>query len=619
MGGRTVSWQTEIRRVAESAGVERACELVVFSGAGISQEHPTHAPSGWGLMTAALANFFLPGTLDEMGDTYDAIRRVTGQPEAVFYGRPRLEAVLDVVNEVYGPEGLAHLTPYFAGRQSNRVHAMLAAHLSQGGPQITANFDRFIEHLALPESPQINHFHGQIESPSDTLPFGARLGAIEHGFEAAERSRFLEPLVDDRTRCVAFIGYSFSDYFDATPAIVSAIQSGALDGKTLVWFKYDRERSEPVIVPPDPDDLRGVIGTALARGIVVVTVVGRSGDALFELLAAVGCELDEGWTTEVVCDGSEVARLPPYPLEDGQEKTATLLLLSRFGMLGRIPSKRLDLTADDIPPAMRTEYYWKKGHYEEARTSALAALQPERPFDQIRMLLLHARFDWIEGRLGSAGRQVLAAIRELDRESDAPASLRIEALERYGRIAVHMRRTPDARLALLPGLRRRLPDYERRAELLLASRDAELTAMSHLQDALRSFQVEVLGRRSRIVDSETATRRADLMERFNQTESIDSYVGYLRGNANLGIWELPATDGNWQEQMSKLYDAVGNEADNSRLILFEPPGSSLQPLKPWRAARALDVSTYHRLRMLARHWMKRLPRMARQLIKKGRL
>ena len=60
--------------------------------------------------------------------------------------------------------------------------------------------------------------------------------------------------------------------------------------------------------------------------------------------------------------------------------------------------------------------------------------------------------------------------------------------------------------------------------------------------------------------------------------------------------------------MNDLYDAVGNVADKHRLTLFEPPALPAPWPNPLGAAFALDASGYHRLRMMARHWLTRSSR-----------
>jgi hypothetical protein len=604
-----VNWRVDITKAARAAGLTRPDQLLVVSGAGVSQEHPTHAPSGVELMRSAMDGFFLPGTLREMGDAYAAIRVASGLPQRTFWGRPRLEAVLDVVNDVYGSQALGYLTRYFTDRPSNRVHAMLAAHLDQGGRQLTANFDLFIEHAATTDNPDIHHFHGSVESRSDALPFGARLAAIERGFDAAGRARVLAPLIDPATRCVAFVGYSFSDYFDATPAIVEAIADGLLDGKTLIWFDFDPGLPEPLTTVPDLTNAPEVISAAAARGVAVIVIKGWSGDALFELLRASGCRLDSAWTTPDLCDSTDVSAPRRYPAGRMHRKAATVQLLGRFGMLGRLPSPQLELEVADIPVKSLADYWWKKGRYEQARDAALAAIPARDPHRRLRRLLAHARYDWIEGRLAKAGRRTLAAINALDAEHDDLTALRIESLERYGRVAVHARRSPDARVFVLPGLLQRLPDYERRVKDLLRLPEVSGTPAAHLEDALRNYQTEVRGRRP-ASDSATATHRAALVERFRQSEAIDAYVDYIRGNANRGVWELPRDRTQWREAMVGLYTAVGNEADIRRLILFEPRGfgAGKGQASPFDAARRLDASHYHRARMIARHLMMRVVR-----------
>jgi len=605
-----VSGHAGIADVATSIGLAAAEQLVIVSGAGISSEHPTHAPRGEELMRQAMAGYFLPSTLDEVRAAYDGIRRVTGESEKRFEGRPRLEAVLDIASRTHGPAALAHLTTNFTGRPSNRVHRMLAAHLAAGGRQVTANFDRFIEHVAPSGTTGPHHFHGEVEAPLDVLPFGARLGAIEHGFDERDRELMLEALVDPRTVAIAWVGYSFSDYFDATPAVVGAIEAGGLDGKTILWF--DHSSADPSVSGlPSAELLPAVIDAAVSRGLAIVRVVGRTGDGLFELLAALGCALDPGWSRAAACGGADGPVPSPYPADDAGRKAATLALLRRFGLLGRLPSAALGLAVEDIPADDLAEYWWKRGRYALGRASALAAIGSSDAHRTVRCLLVHARFDWIEGRYLRAGREVLVAVRALDADPLAPRELVVEALERFGRIARDMRRMPDAALLALPRLRRRLPDYEARAEAALADgRGVDGVALADLRDALQNYRDFVV---DPAAPGSGASARARLIERFGQSESLDSYIDYVRGNANIGTWPFPRSGDDWQTPMGLLYDVVGNAADRRRLTLFQPSDGPLRELRPLRAARALDASDWHRFRMLGRFCLIRLRSAMRRL------
>ncbi len=94
--------------IARTAVLVTPDELAIVSGAGVSLEHPTHSPLGWELMAQAMESYFLPGTLADLEAAYEAMKIVTKLPDEFFEGRPRLEAVLDVVNRTHGPVALGH-------------------------------------------------------------------------------------------------------------------------------------------------------------------------------------------------------------------------------------------------------------------------------------------------------------------------------------------------------------------------------------------------------------------------------------------------------------------------------------------------------------------------------
>lgn len=587
-----------------SCGVTDAHHIVFVTGAGVSVEHPTHAPSGPDLMRQAMA-FFLDGVDIELENAYRAFAEVAGIDERTYLaGRPRLEAVLDVIASAHGEEALASLTVNFVGRPVNRVHALLASHLAAGGRQVTANFDRFVEHAvstAAFEAP--HHFHGEVETVADTLPFGALLGRIEHGFTLEARENMLAALVAPDTAAVAWFGYSFSDYFDATPAVVQAIDDGRLEGKTILWMDWAptdisvTELEDPAKTAPE------VIRTARRRGIRVLRIAGPTGDALFALLEAIGCELDPSWATAAACPGADRLAPPKIESDAAARRAATIRLLSRFGIVGRLarPDCAIDLPIEGLPGDVRAELLWKQGDYRRAHLAAGEALThaPRGVETDVRRDLLAARFDWIRGRFLSAGRRTIRALRTLDALAEPPRSLQAEALERFGRVAVAMRRNPDTRLLLLPWFSRAVADYESRVAALERHR-AQIggVQISHTADALHNFEREVRGRDA--ADTRGAAEvRSATVQRFSESESLDSFVDYVRGNANIGEWPFAVAAGEtWQTGMAALYAAVGNDADVHRMTLLSRPATDAPLRSVLDAAMQLDVTWWHRLRMV---------------------
>ncbi|MBX3079861.1 MAG: hypothetical protein KF692_11600 [Cryobacterium sp.] len=594
--------QFDPAKLVREMSLESAKQLVILTGAGASMEHPSHVPSGVELMNQALRDYFLPGVAHDLRNACTEIRKITGAPRSAYVGRPRLEAVLDVVATSYGAVALGHLTSRFIGREPNRVHRMLAAHLAAGGRQVTANFDRLIEH-ALEERAAIApfHFHGSVEGTEDALPFGARLGEIEHGFNDADREKFLSALSAVDITTIAWFGYSFSDYFDATPALIGAINEGRFDGKNFLWFAHGSDAPHVSEIDIASEDNPAVLLSAHARGLRVVKIGGCSGDALFQLLKELECMLDDAWAQPESCNGSDLPLDSPFSAEQDAKVHATVNLLGRFGLIGRVghSTENLGLSVEELPGSAAAEYWWKKGAYKKAFRASLETLDRTDQTYRIRRLLLGARIDWIRGRLIWAGIRVVAAIRLIDRETEETPELYVEALERFGRVAVHMARSLDTRFFPLWLLRRAVPDYvHRMSSIGKLAAVVSVVPIAHASDALQNYFREV-GRIDRAADRPiAAARRRELLERFSEFESLDSYVDYVRGNANIGSWTFPVGPRTWQEQMAKLYTVVGNEADIHRMALLNSPRRDATLFDAVRAACALDVTGWQRLRMV---------------------
>ncbi|MFA4929495.1 MAG: hypothetical protein WC558_13335, partial [Patulibacter sp.] len=586
------------------------------------------------LMRQAMDGYFLDGLLAALHDAYRVQRTimdpaVAADPQRLagfLRGRPRLEAVLDVVHRTHGATALGRLGANFRHREPNRLHRLLAAHLAAGGSQATANFDRWIEAcLGTPaDEARLLHFHGEVDPTghAEMLPFGALLGELEFGFRTDERDRLIRTLTGAGRRATAWIGYSFSDYFDVTPAVVEAIEEGRFAGHTMLWFDFSPSAPEVTnlgAATAVPEILR----TAERHGARVERIAGWSGDALATLLEELGCDIDVAWRRPDPCPGCSPARPVAAPSDERIRREATVRLLARFDMGGRVSDDEsfLGLRVRDLADAYQPEYWWKKGEYERGRAAALALLDPEQPWHDVRALLVDSRFDWIEGRLGRAGRRAVRAIRLMDAGSDPPFDVCVEALERFGRIAVHMARSPDTRRLPLQRLLRRLPDYPSRVAALREAIDATMRgrarglenlvaseSVRHLDDALENYRREIVaGARHRpttTTDDAAATlarTRSRTIERFEQSESISSLLNYVHGNANIGFWDFPIADGlDWQRPMAELYATVGNVADIHRTALMTPYAHRPPSIaEAWHAGRSLDVSGWHRMRMWA--------------------
>lgn len=610
-------------------------ELTIVSGAGVSVEHPTHAPSGANLLSQALQECFLPGLQDELTKLYQEVMRIT-HPDAtsesrkwMAQNRPRLETVLDVVHTVGDPTSQNRLADNFRDQPVNRLHHMLAAHLHAGGRQATANFDRLIEDAGSSSvaSKAILHFHGEVTLTDNALPFGSRLSEIEHGFSKTASEELITMLTAAPTRAVVWIGYSFSDYFDVTPAICAAVDAGRFDEISFVWCDYGN--TDPTVEQLSGESTgHAILDTALRRGLSVYRLQGRVGDALYHVLKRIGVRLDASWQmTPQPChcrarpESSPAARTATNEELITQKREATIRLIHRLGLIGRIANDGsfLGLTVSDIPDEFLADYWWKKGKYRRARLVTLNHITGDEKQSSAMKLLAEARFDWIEGRLSRAGHRLVTAITALAASRDGADETLCDAFERFGRLAVHMQRSPDTRYFVLPLLLRRLPDYNTRARAFIESvrkrwsegfappATASVEAIHHLLDALANFHKEVLKEAHIPGNVITLPPRTQLIESFGQSESLANLADYTRGEGNDGRWPYPLKgEEDWRDSMIKLYQLVGNEADIRRLVLFtQSQGAFANTRTALEALWQLDASFYQRIRFLTKYYIDR--------------
>ncbi len=577
--------------------------VAVLSGAGISSEHPSRGPVGNRMMTDAMAAFFASGTLGHLKQHYSKLP-VWLADEDALKNRPRLEVVLDIASQIHGESILGGFSDAVDSRSPNRVHRMLAEHLRAGGRQLTANFDTWIERvLGLDSHPSLHHFHGRFGLDSAGVPFGAVLSKIQHGFGHAERAQFLSPLLDSQTKAVVFVGYSFSDYFDATPALVGAAEEGLLARKTLVWINHGRQPRKVAEVTEDSAVAPSAVKKLVASGLEVYEVACNGGDALRWLLSAAGLQIRDDPATDQCDDCPHASDFAPVGDLEAR-KRATIELIARMGMLGTIGSgaevSRLGVSFDDLSDVQQAEFWWKKGRYSRGRRAALRDARAGQDYD-VRGPIVRSRFHWIQGRNVRAALAFVRAKKALDRRESAPASLRAEVNERFGRNAVAAVRSPDTARLLLPWLLGTYQDYVEDAKELAESREITAVARIQVRDALNVFEYEVLRRERAFTDTATADSRVASIETLGEYEDLGSFADLFRANGNSRNWPVAPEEGNtWHDDMAKIYDAVGNQADTWRLRLLPGDASTYASIaSAFAGAFALDISSYQRLRFLA--------------------
>lgn len=177
----------------------------------MSADGPTFGPLGRSLTDRAIANYFADGTGSALASVYASINA----PNAYF--RPRLETVLDALAETYGSDVLGDVLSDLGGALPNDLHAFFHRHLHRGGGHITANFDTCIERAGIVGFDDVVHFHGALSPTAEVATLGARLGVIENGFSTEVIASLDAVLLNPDVKALVFVGYSGSDFFDATP------------------------------------------------------------------------------------------------------------------------------------------------------------------------------------------------------------------------------------------------------------------------------------------------------------------------------------------------------------------------------------------------------------------
>ena len=100
---------------------------------------------------------------------------------------------------------------------------------------MTANFDTCIER-ATTHLVEVVHFHGDIGSHKPIATLGARLQVIERGFTESMSKILQRTLAHSDGGTLAFVGYSGSDFFDATPFLMTFLSRSA--PRQIIWHKY---------------------------------------------------------------------------------------------------------------------------------------------------------------------------------------------------------------------------------------------------------------------------------------------------------------------------------------------------------------------------------------------
>lgn len=550
-----------------------------WSGAGISRDAPTNGPLGRSLTDRALDNYMSAGTRSEIAALYESLE------VADAHARPRLETVLDALTDVYGLPGLADVLGDLADASPNAHHGFLARHVAAGGCHITANFDTCIERaggFGSRLSHRVVHIHGAMTADGDLASLGARLQVIENGFPNELKDRLDQILCSHGTRALVFIGYSGSDFFDASPYLLE--RAVALSGKSVYWHVY---RAGPLSWGIDSESLdntalRDLIGRLAEEGVRVQLVSGKLDDFLAHISAS--------W---VLPEGRQLTKSPTVDwiprLERSEElrRAASTALYSRMGYRRGV----IDAYVRSLPTSGRewdrlADAYWGAGRYGDAAKAWSHAFAGHDSYNQARLAERRGAIMWIRGEYLRAERHLWRAVKRWG-TPDSPAGPEAAAalLETYARLVEHMRRVPDARWFVRG---RRAAEIESR--LGLVSNKLGGVAGVALRARLENVQQALRGQPDRNLAAHVAG--------FSESEALHSWLNYehasLRARAVVG---RPPGQLDFQRQASRQR-AIGATADVARTYLLPGAADYFSPLTVGREFRQVEMTTWHRLRLV---------------------
>jgi hypothetical protein len=231
--------------VVDFPAPSRTC---LWTGAGISADHPTALPLGDDLTKVIVSQVCGSEVWRNAHQDFRAAGMVSasGRPKSA----PRLEWVTEHLFRVVGDAALSGFRA-FVGATPNELHEFFAAHLSLGGRHITMNFDRCIEDAL--GDPGIGggplHLHGALSS-TGLGDLRTRTLELTRGLRPGDGASVIDAL--QNSRLLIFLGYSGRDYFDIDPFFRSfaRAQPGKLRELEVLWVEH--ETNAKALKPTDP-------------------------------------------------------------------------------------------------------------------------------------------------------------------------------------------------------------------------------------------------------------------------------------------------------------------------------------------------------------------------------
>ncbi len=567
---------------------ERADQVLMLTGAGISVDAPSCIPPGLGLTTRALEEAAGLSTkeIGEIGRWF----RACGMPG----GFPRFETVIGAVSDTTGESGLRSVLRDLLDLTPNDLHTFFAQHLAAGGTHITANIDAGIERAD--ESPRrsevlghLIHFHGVAEDHADLRSLGITLSNVESGFPDVMLTELQTALRDPRIAAIVVVGYSGTDYFDMSPFLASLQVDVALRGTHVLWFDFDP--TEPTLRVEEDALLASTAQTIeLLRqaGATVTVVRGSVRRGLAALARRWGLSADR------LEQPSERCRtVPSRPLSPADQFEVRLAL---FGRLGYLPGLPIENSIDGSRGAdVLAAANWNRGRYDVAaqQWSTCFGDHPDR--DLLRAERVVA-CNWVSGRYVRALIGLRRLISAVEREG-AAVSTRAVVADTGVRLWEHMRQMPDIRW-LASGR------FQARLSTVLPTPD-ELDVAAAPPDLLDRITVARMKiRPTSVTTTEVAEFFARAQARTGESSSLVRTLNYRQGE--LRERKLPRTGEERSRQSTdlrrlwQLWRDLGAEGEVARLLTA--PGAvealGLHLVIHHLLRSSVDYPLYHRARLV---------------------
>ncbi|HUW88722.1 MAG TPA: hypothetical protein VMW30_10195 [Candidatus Paceibacterota bacterium] len=554
--------------------------VLFWSGAGISHDTPTNGPLGRDLTERAMKHFMTDDTGQEIAKLYTEL----GVRNANF--RPRLETVLDALTDVYGLAGLENVLSDLVDAKPNTNHAFFAQHLRVGGQHITANFDSCIERAGLEqENDELNrvvHIHESVGGNRDLSSLGARLHIIENGFPETLVQTLDSVLGSDGISTIVFLGYSGSDFFDATPYLLSHLD--LLEGKKIVWHDYQEDTSSS---SPKQEQAPGtLLGELLRNGVRVEVISGTLWDFLSRLSVA--------WSIPYIPATKKSDKSnwnPSIGNTDTLRKQATSALYIRMGFRrGVIRAFSIEDPKDAQGWEGLADAHWGAGNYLKALGAWEQVYLGDDDASKARIGERRGATLWIRGQLLAAERHMWQQVNKWG-ELDSPAgsSASIATLETYGRIIQHMQRLPDVKWFVNS---RKVEEVEHRL-IMLAN-----TAKGHEGIVLKAKLLNVI---SALKGEEDANLQKHI-DSFTESEALHAWLNFehalLRLRATKPTKERPAPNRLDYELQLRRQEALGATADVARTYLLPGATRYFTPMDVFKAFKPVEITSWHRGRLV---------------------